>query len=145
MQQFLSSSTVLTEEPKKKPALNEQEPPANPWEGEVSNVDMPEFLPLVKADKEMMETLDNFKNDPKVVMHFQPNDETDYVCHRFNDKGKLEPIRVCKVVNINGVQYYIMPGRNTVPKTVYEFLMQMDSMKARVKILPNQARCIGEI
>lgn len=78
------------------------------------------FKNILPGDEQSMKTADEFLNAEQVEIYFEPNDETDYAIH--NSDGSVTRVSHC--VNINGVSWFVTPGRSKVPKPVYEFLKQ---------------------
>jgi len=108
----------------------------NPWSMPQKRLELPPTKKLLRGDSEqMIMTLEQAKADPLVEFYCEPNDEEDYAVFSLDEAGKTVVTRVAKCITINGVRWHVVPGKNLLPKTVYEFILQMKdaSMKTRVK------------
>lgn len=112
----------------------------NPWDQEQKRVEVPQFKRLYGADQQDMETLKQFEQEPKVEIHMELNDETDYAV--INPDGSVT--RVAECVTINGTRWQLVPGKNIVPKSVYELLIQREQDRKRFTPAPG-GKCIGLI
>ena len=117
------------------------------WDHEIlkKNIEVPKSVNLVKADASIIETTERFSREPLVEMFFAPNDEMDSVIWTKDEYGKDRAVRVSETVSINGVQFILYPGKNMVPKTVYEFLMTVEDMRRKISMGPPPPRMIQDM
>lgn len=113
----------------------------DPWKQPQKRVTLPTHKRIIPADPQDMATLDQFLNESTVEIHYEPNDETDYAV--WNADGSVT--RVSECVTINGTQWWLVPGENRLPKSVYEFLMQCPEQRRRVSCPePNKPMHLGK-
>jgi len=105
---------------------------ANVWALSQRRVELPPSQNILAADETMLMTLDKFQNEDMVEIYYEPNDETDYAVH--NPDGSIS--RVCESPQINGVMYLLVPGKQKVPRSVYDFLLQRDADAEDKRIRP---------
>lgn len=108
----------------------------NPWSMPQKRLELPPTRKLLRGDDaNMILTLEQAKADPLVEFYCEPNDEEDYAVFGLDESGKTTVTRVAKCLTINGVRWHVVPGKNQLPRTVYEFLLQCmaDAEKKRIK------------
>ncbi|MBY0451328.1 MAG: hypothetical protein K2X01_11960 [Cyanobacteria bacterium] len=71
----------------------------------------------------MMETLAEWIRGEHVEIYYDLNDALDYAVH-YQTSDKVCVARISECVTINGVRWHLQPGKNYIPKAVYEFLIQ---------------------
>lgn len=123
----------------------------NPWDCPQEKAEIRQWVYLSAPniqnvgdlDPQAQETLREFLDAPTVEINYELNDETDYAMP-YRIPGK--PITVARIsdfVTINGVRWFLVPGKNIIPRPVYEFLMQVEDMKKAITILPGQSMSLG--
>ena len=108
----------------------------NPWTMPQQRIELPSVDTLTIGDLQTLETLDKFKNEKWYEIYFEPNDEEDYAVWSLDQSGKKVVTRVSKCVTINNTRWYILPGKNKVPKSVYELLQQCEADAQDKRIHP---------
>ena len=103
----------------------------NAWSLPQSRAPIKTFSKLYELDRQELETLEQFLNGPKVEITYDLNDETDYAVP-FVSKAGVSVCRISDTVTINGVRWHLVPGKNLIPKPVYEFLMQCPEQRRRI-------------
>lgn len=96
----------------------------------LSNTDPNEMMII----KQTQDTLRRMLEDPKIEMTFDLNDDTDYAAGFLGSDGRNVFTRISEVVTINGIRWHLVPGKNLVPKIVYEYLMSIPDMKKHINM-----------
>lgn len=151
-------------------ALNSQEPNSvNSWEMPQKKIEIKQWVflrkpyalsmddiespdKLVFKDKEDMDgyiqelqTLQELLDAPKVEIFFDLNDETDYAV-LYSINGKDHSARVSECVTINGVRWHLFPGKQYVPKQIYEYIMSIPDMRKNVNApKPGEFKCLDHL
>ncbi len=112
--------------------MEQQASHANIWAYQQEKVDIAPYTKLYQLDDQEMETLNTMLSEPQVEIIYELNDETDYAAPYIDLNGVTKVARISEFVSINGVRWNLVPGRNPLPKTVYEFLMQCPEQRNRV-------------
>ena len=107
----------------------------NAWDNPQKRFEVKQYHITSKLDDEEMQTLHDWLNGPMVEVYRDLNDETDYAVHYLDLDGKTCVARVSDTVNINGVQWNLVPGKNLLPVPIYEFLIQ-NAEQARMMSRP---------
>lgn len=114
----------------------------NPWSKPQKRIELPRYRRLYLADEADLNMLKVFEAEAKIEVFYEPNDDTDYAIH--NADGSVT--RVSECITINGTQWLIVPGKNLLPRTVYEFLLQCPEQRRRVTCpQPGVSRNLGLI
>jgi hypothetical protein len=92
---------------------------------------------------QMQETLRRIRDDIKIPLFFDLNDETDYSVHSIDFNGKPIVTRIAEVVTMNGIRYHLLPGMNNVPQIIYDYLMTIPDMRKHMAPIPNVANLLG--
>ena len=108
--------------------------------------EMAPYKIIRQLDPEEQQTVQDFMNGDKVEVFCELNDEGDFKAGFINKQGRQVVARVSECITINGVMWPLQPGRNVVPRPVYEFLVQCQTAKERfAPITPKVGGiCIGE-
>lgn len=138
------SSEDYTPKPKQE-APKPDEAGGSCWDYENKKIETPPRLNIIEADSSMAETIEQFERDVKVEMYFHPDNQNDYAMWGRDDMGNPTVRRVSEVVTINGVQTYLYPGKNMVPKTVHEFLMTVEDLRRKISAGPPPPRMVAEL
>jgi len=101
------------------------------WDGPEKRLEIKPFTKIRELDKEEQQALQEFLNEPTVEIYYHLNDETDYSVQWMNG-SQLCTARVSECVTINGVRWHLLPGKNLVPRSVYEFILSVEDMKNKV-------------
>lgn len=104
----------------------------NIWSHRQRRVEMKAYQPLGKLDDQDIETMDAWMKEKQVEIFYDLNDETDYAVGFIDFDGKAGVARISDCVTINGIRWNLQPGKNLVPKSVYEFIMQCPEQRRRV-------------
>lgn len=88
------------------------------------------------------ETLQQFLDEPQVEIYYDLNNETDYAV-QWQDGDKVRIARVSECVTINGVRWHLIPGKNLVPKSVYEYIQSIPDMRKHMSIKPGSYSNLG--
>jgi len=75
---------------------------------------------IIPADEHEVSFIDRTQNEPKVKVYLEEWQCEDY----YFDRVKKEFHYPIKLVSIQGMPFFLKPGENEVPATVYEFLEQ---------------------
>lgn len=81
--------------------------------------------------RQQMDTLDEWLKGPQVDITYQLNDDTDYAV-RYETAQGIKVARISETITINGVRWQLQPGKNTIPRAVYEFLMECPDQRNRL-------------
>lgn len=109
----------------------------NPWAMPQKRIELPPTKKLLRGDSEqMIVTLEQAKADPLIDFYCEPNDEEDFAVFSLDESGKTVVTRVAKCITINGIRWHVVPGKNKLPKTVYEFLLHMNDSALKRRIQP---------
>jgi hypothetical protein len=81
--------------------------------------------------KIQMQTLDDWIKGPQVEICYDLNNDTDYAVQYQTEQG-IKVARVSECVSINGVRWHLQPGKNVIPRPVYEFLMECPDQRQRL-------------
>lgn len=115
----------------------------NVWDIPQASIAIKPFVKLYQLDLEEQALLQQWLNGPQVEIHYELNDDTDYAIH-YSLNGKAMVSRVSDCVTINGVRWHLTPGKNIIPKAVYEFILQCPEQRHRISSpVPNQANNLG--
>lgn len=118
-------------------------PLQNVWDLPQATITIKPFAKLYQLDAEEQALLQQWLDGPKVEIHYELNDETDYAVH-YSLNGKPMVSRVSDCVTINGVRWHLTPGKNIIPRAVYEFILQCPEQRNRVSCpVANQANNLG--
>jgi hypothetical protein len=92
------------------------------------------------ADETDMKSLEQWQAEPLVWLDLTPKQCPDYLI----DRSTGHVIPQVRSIRINGAQWDLKPGRNQVPRSVYEFFLQseVDAFKARQAQKP---RYLGQL
>lgn len=112
----------------------------DPWKQPQKKIELPRYERLYKADEIDLETLNTLENEPLIELTIEPNDETDYVIHHRD--GSITRVSDC--VTINGTRWLLTPGRNQIPKSVYEFYLQCPEQRRVLPTPTTTPECIGQ-
>lgn len=115
------------------------------WGYSQKRTGMRDFVHLTEMDEQQQKMVDGWINGPKVEMFYDLNDETDYAVPYFDMDGKAQVARISECVTINGVRWHLQPGKNVVPKEIYEFLLQCPDQRRLMRPPePNKANHLGK-
>jgi hypothetical protein len=103
----------------------------NLWKLPQERLDIKPFHALYRLDEDEQATLDAFLNEPQVEIYYDLNDERDYAVG-FETADGIKVARISDTVTINGVRWHLVPGKNLLPKSVYEFLKQCPEQCRRI-------------
>lgn len=120
---------------------------SNAWDGPQKRIEIKPYHKLYTLDDLEMATLNEWINGDQVEIYRDLNDEQDYAVKHLQSNGRMATARISDCVTINGVRWHLVPGKNIIPKPVYEFLMNCPEQRKLVSrtVFPNQARCIGKL
>ncbi len=103
----------------------------NPWENKQVKATMEPYTKLVPLDPEQLQELNDWLKGPQVEIYRELDDGTDFIIPCRDSSGNAAITRMSDFVSINGVRWNLVPGYNTVPKPVAEFIRQMKEDKER--------------
>jgi hypothetical protein len=92
-----------------------------------TSVQMPEMKPYVQMlalDEEQLQTMNDWINGPQVTVNYGYDPDTGYQHKYIDGNGREAAALICGVSPIiNGVMWPIKPGRNVIPRPVYEYIL----------------------
>lgn len=103
----------------------------NPWDLPQQRTELKQYTKLYQLDNDELATLTEFLNGEQVEIYYDLNDDTDYAVQHIKN-GKLAIAKISECVTINGVRWHLQPGKNIIPRAVYEFLMQCPEQKRKL-------------
>lgn len=121
----------------------EPEKTINPWNSPQARMDIKPFTALIKEPdrarnpeawqdwKDMMNDLDEWLKGPQVEIFYDLNDDRDYAIQYQTAEG-VKVARVSDCIQINGIRWHLQPGKNVIPKPVYEFILQCPEQRRRL-------------
>lgn len=101
------------------------------WSLPEQRIEIKPFHKLYALDADEQATLEAFLNEPQVEINYDLNDDRDYEVP-FSTAEGVKVARISDTVTINGVRWHLTPGKNFIPKSVYEFLVQCPEQCRRV-------------
>ena len=104
---------------------------ADTWSLPEARLELKPYALMYELDAQEKETLTSWINGPQVDIHYELNDDTDYAI-QYLKNNQLTVARVSDCVTINGVRWHLQPGRNRIPRAVYEFLISCPQQRERV-------------
>ena len=114
----------------------------NSWDFPQEKIEIKPYVKLYQLDPDEQDTLEAFLKEPQVEIHYDINDDRDYAVY-YNTNSGVKVARVSDTVTINGVRWHLVPGKNVLPKSVYEFLVQCPEQCRRLSSpKPGQAQNI---
>ncbi|MEB3286174.1 MAG: hypothetical protein VKJ04_01590 [Vampirovibrionales bacterium] len=103
----------------------------NVWDLPQCRIELKPFTKLYQLDEGEQQMLSQWLNGPQVEIHYDLNDETDYAVH-YRKGDSVMVARVSDCVTINGIRWHLQPGKNVIPKAVYEFILKCPEQRRRV-------------
>ncbi len=130
-------------------AINQQQE-GNPWDKPQARIELKPFTVLLPEPtkgteawqdwRDMMNELEAWLKGPMVEINYDLNDDADYAVHYQTENG-IQVARVSECVQINGIRWHLQPGKNIIPRPVYEFLMQCPEQRRKLSCPePGRAR-----
>ncbi len=104
----------------------------NIWSHRQRRVEMRPYQALNALDDQDIQTMDAWMNERQVEIYYDLNDETDYAVGFIDFDGKAGVARISECVTINGIRWNLQPGKNIIPKSVYEFIMQCPEQRSKI-------------
>lgn len=101
------------------------------WSLPQARLEIKPYALMYELDAREQETLASWLSGPQVDIEYDLNDDTDYAVQYLKD-NRVTVARISDCVTINGVRWHLQPGKNRIPKAVYEFLVACPSQRERV-------------
>jgi len=89
------------------------------------DINQPKTPKMVPADKDDLTFMEKIQDEPLVEVYLERRDCEDY----YMDPVSKELQYPIKLISIQGFPFYLKPGANKVPASVYEFIQQCSQDK----------------
>lgn len=104
--------------------------------------DIPDRHIIAQMDEQTMMLLERFDAEKKVTFTVERDNTKDFVVPQPDGSVMV----VAETVTINGVQWFIKVGQNTLPVSVYEFWRSCPGQKQRMAhMAPGDNVCLGSV